>query len=314
MDSKVHLAYKDSRVDRVLTNVSKDYRPEGFICERVATPLPVDKYSGKLGSYGNAHLRLVSSRVHDRGKYEIIPTFDYNITDNYEVHPHGLGDYITKRDRREVEAPFEIQKDVTMGLSNLLMIEKEFSIANMLTTAANYSTTNTETLSGNAQFSDYANSDPVEKIKGAKVTIWQQSGIMATTLIAEYPVIEILRSHPKLANIYGLSGVRVQISEQQLMSALGLEEIIIAKAQYVNDAGTQGGFWGKDLILTHRAPTATRYQRTFAYYLTLKGEEKNIYRNTVTNPPGATEILADMTYNYILNHKDAGYLFKNAIA
>lgn len=310
----IQLAYKDSRVDRVLTGVSLDYRPEGHICDKVLTPLPVDKYSGKLGSYGTSHLQLVKTRVLDRGKYTIIPSYDYSVSTNYDVFTHGLGDIISKRDRAEIEAPFEIESDVTMGLKNLLLTEKEFLVSDMLRKASNYSTNNTETLSGNAQFSDYANSDPIFKIKEAKTKIWSASGVMATTMICEYPVLEILRSHPKLANVYGLSGVRVQISEQQLMSALGLREIIVGHAQYSNASGTQTGFWGKDIILTNRMPAAMRHQRTFGYYLSKKGEAENIYRERTTNPPGGTEILSDMNYNFMISNKDAGFLYKNAIA
>ena len=310
----VRLAYKDGRVDVPLRNVSEDYRPEGFIAERVLTPLSVPFYSGRLGSYGNSHLRLITTRVYDRGKYTIVPTYDYSLSTTYDLDVHGVGDTVSKRDRAEIQDPFEVESDVTMGLTNLLLNEKEYACSQLLRNTGSYESGMTETLSGTAQFNDYSNSDPIGKIKNAVVKIWSQSGMPCTTMILGYDVLETIRSHTKLANFYGQTGVKVQISEEQIKNAFSIPEIITAKAHYVNNSDTQTTFWGKDIILMARAPTPMRHQRTYGYYLTRDGEERNIYRNPIYNPPGGTEILADMTYQFLITHKACGYLIKNAIA
>ena len=316
MSNKLQLdsGYKSGRRDQVLTNVSIDYRPFGFIADRMGTPLMVDDYTGFLGSYGDAHLKLINSRVYDRGTFHVVPTFKYDISKTYEIITHGLKDFITKRDRREIRKPFDVQKDVVMGLESLLKIEKEYLCASIFRNTSSYESGNVMTLSGNAQWSDYTNSDPISDIKTAKTKVWKESGVEANTLELELPTLEILRSHPKLANIYGMSGVMVQISEQQLKNALGISDIVVSKAQYVNAAGTRGGFWGTDVVLYHRAPSAMLHQTTFAYNLGLKGDAQGVYRNPVNDPPESEMILCYKNYNYLIQNKGAGYLFKNAVA
>ena len=307
------MAYKNSRVDKVLTNVSIDYRPTGFIADKIATPLTVPKRTGFLGSYGDAHLQLIDSRVFDRGKVKIIPSFEYNISKTYNLITHGIGDYISYEDLREVEQPFDVEEDTVAGIKSLLTIEKEYLGSSLYRTAANYSSTNTETLTGTARFNHYSTSNPVQKVQEAKNKIWEKSGVEATTLIAELPVIETLRSHTALASVYGYTGTKATMTIQQLMSTFGLQEIIVAKAQYVNSAGTQGGFWGKDMIICNRMPRAMRHQKTFSYHMEQEGFQENVYRNRIDNPPGTQEILGVKVYNFNIMEQDAGYLFKNVI-
>lgn len=310
------MPYKNSRRDRVLENVSIDYRPEGFVCKDVLTPLPVNRFSGYFGKYGNAHLRLLATRVKDRGQYAVAPTFEYQITDQYRVHTHGIKDFITERDVKEVEQPFEVESDVVSGLKLLLMIEKEYAISQMLTTAANYNAGNTITLAAAAKFSNYGSnaSDPVKAINDAKTAIWQKTGVMANTIIIGWDTLEILRSHPKLANVYGNRGVMTKISVDQLRTALGIQNIVVASAQYVTDANSQTAFWGKDIVVCNRQPRAMKHQRTFGYYLTLRGMEERVFVKDQDDPPNSRRVLSDMTYDFMITNKDCGYLIKGAIA
>ena len=306
--------FKNSRVDKVLTNVSINFIPEGFICDQVLTPLPVDKWSGIIAGYGNAHLRLVSSMVFDRGAYHTVPTVERNLTRTYVIDNHGLKDYVTERDLEEVEQPFNARSEVTMGLRLLLMIEKENTIATVMRNAANYGTNGSITLSGNGQFSMRDMSDPVKTFQDAKVSVFQRSKKRANTAIIPWDVLEVLRSHPKITNVYGQSGNLRQISVEQLKSALGLQNIIVPMSAYVNAADEETLFWGKDVIVYHRAPSAMKHQRTFGYKLTKRGHESRVYTRVPEDIPNSECILSDTAYQYLITDARAGYLIKNAIA
>lgn len=308
------MPYKNSRVDQVLTNLSLDHRPMGFICDMVLTPLSVMKWSGKIGGYGNQHLRLKSSRVYDRGVYKTVQTVEYNTNTSYELVNHGLQDIVTERDREEVEAPFMIENDVTMGLADILKREKEYQISQLMRMTSTYKSGNTVTLSGNSQFSDFSNSDPTRIFSDAINQVVSASGVIPETAIIPYRVLQKLRSHPKLTGIYGSTGKFEQISVDQIKSALGIKEILVPYSQYVNDSGTLQFFWGKDVIVYNRAMSAAKYQRTFGYYITKSGHQSRVFRKDHPDIPNSIKILSDMAYNWQISESGAGYLIKNAIA
>ena len=313
-DNDIQLSdYKGGRKDSVLTQVSIDYQARGHICDKVSSLLKVDEFQGFLAEYGDAHLQLTDTRVWDRGKYQIIPSFDYKVSRTYRVLRHGLGDYYTEMDIGQIRPPFEVQKDIVNNLMSVVMIEKEYACAQMFITASNYNSTNTEALSGNAKFSDYTHSDPVGKVVGAMNKIFENSGVEATTLIGDYPVIQTLRAHPALGKFHGISGSRINLTDDQILAAFGLRELIVAKSKYGSPSNLNS-FWGKNLIVCNRMPTAERRQTTFSYRLEKKGMERRVHRNRINNPPNTQEILEDMTYNYMISQKDAGYLFTGVIA
>ena len=118
------MAYKNARVDSPLTNLSLNYIPKGFVSDMVLTPVSVPKWSGLIASYGDEHLQIYSTRVYDRGQYELVSTVNRSLSGTYVVHNHGLRDIVSERDYEEVELPFMARGDVTLGLRTLLMIEK----------------------------------------------------------------------------------------------------------------------------------------------------------------------------------------------
>jgi hypothetical protein len=66
--------------------------------------------------------------------------------------------------QREQENPVNLLRDTSIRLLETLKIERERTAAAALTTAATYGS-NTTTLSGTDQFSDYTNSNPEDIIE-----------------------------------------------------------------------------------------------------------------------------------------------------
>lgn len=308
------MPYRNSRVDKVLTNISLKYEPQGFICDMALTPLPVMKWSGIIASYGNAHLQLINTRVFDRGEYKVVPTVDRNLSNTYRIGNHGVRDYVTERDREEVEQPFDARRDVTRGLRNLLITEKEFAMQALLRNPANYPTTNKIQKSGTGQWNDAANSTPLQDIKVAKAAIFTQSKRMANAAIIPYDVLENLRFHPTVTDKYGASGQMKYASVEAVKAAIGIENIYVPMAAYVNSAGVETLFWGKDVIIYNRASGPMKDQRTFGYKLTKTGHESRVYSYQPEGIPNSDVILSDMAYQFQVLNYNAGYIIRDAIA
>ena len=308
------MAYAGARVDRVLVNVSDGHYPEGYICDQALTPLPVLQWTGIIAEYGDAHRQLLTTRVRDRGEYQLIDSIERSVTDTYVVENHGLKDIVTERAYEEVEAPFEARVDVVKGLKQLLMNEKEFEVANLLTTASNYPSGSSITLSGTSQFNDFANSTPLQVIANAQQVVLNSSGVMARSAIIPEQVLYFLRAHPTLTGIYGYTGIHKNLNAEQVREALGLDEILVPYSNYVNASGTTTFFWGKDIILFNRAKSPMKRQRTFGYKLIKKGHESRVFIKDNPSSPNGDVVFHDMAYKYIIRNSSAGYIIKNAVA
>lgn len=308
------MAYKDARVDIPLTNVSIRYQPEGFISEMVLTPLPAERWTGIIPSYGTDHLELHTTRLRDRGEYHLVCSVDRSVATTYAVNNHGLRDIVSERDYEEVKSPFRPRQDVVLGLKTLLMIEQENACQTLLRTASNYSSGNTVTLSGNAQWdSGDPASDPIANFREAMKKVWQGGHDKANCAIIPYDVYLALRFHPKLAGIYGQSGVFTPMAIQQLQNALGIDKILVPMAAY-NAGGTETALWGKDVVIFHAPKRAMRIQRPFGYRVFKTGHRNRVFVKDSPNAVNSDTIFVDTSYTYMLTHKDSGYLIKNAIS
>ena len=64
-----------SVVDLLLTGVSSQYIPNGYIAEQIFPFVPVDHYTGKLAKYGLDHVRVELSVAGGKGMYRRVDSF-----------------------------------------------------------------------------------------------------------------------------------------------------------------------------------------------------------------------------------------------
>lgn len=304
-------------IDPLLTDVSSAYIPVGCIADSLLPVLKFDQYTGKLGSYGSNHLRIEQNLVAGKGKYRVVESMTRS-TSGFEIEGHGLSGLVTKYDYKNVKDPFDAEKDETIGLSTLLMLEKEKALADALTAIATM--TQNTTLSGTSQFSDYTNSDPVTKFNVAKAAIRTGSGAVANVAIMDYAVAEMLRYHPQLLDMLGFKFAKPGgLGDAELARALNVDTVFIPNCVYNSAKEGQtavlASVWGKHIVFAQIPKAAAKYQISLGYNIRLDdGQPRKIFKQSVFNPPGSTEILCEDEYDLVLSNVLAGYLIKDAIA
>ncbi len=304
-------------IDPLLSNVSSAYVPDGCIADSLFPPLKFSQYTGKLGGYGKSHLRIENTVIGGKGKYRQVETITRTTT-GFEIEGHGLAGLVTKADYKNVIDPFDAEKDETMGLSTVLLLEKEKGLADSLTNTA-VLTQNTTLLAG-SQLSDYTNSDVVSVINTGKKAVRDGCGSIVNTMILEYYVAEILRYHPQLLDLLGFKFARPGgLSDQELAKALNIDNILIPNCMYNSAKEGQtdvlAPVWGKDIVLAQIPKSAQKYQISLGYNIRLDdGSPRKVYKQPVFNPPGATEILCEDEYDMLLSDVTAAYLIKAAVA
>lgn len=304
-------------VDKLLTGVSSAYVPKDFICEEVLPTIQSKQYSGLLGKYGTNHLRIENSVKGGRGKYRQVETRVYSTT-SYLIEGHGLEGFVSKEDYANVEEPFDAERDEVMGITTSLWIEKEYALASTLNNTS-VITQNT-TLSGTAQFNDYANSDVLGVVTTAKNTILNAAGVMPNLAVMDIYTWNIMRFHPQLLDQLGFKWDRPGgMQQDEIARALGVDKVLYSSARY--DSSKEGqaasltSVWGKGLVFMVSPDKAEIMQKSVGYLVRPIGSQpRKVYKETNFNPPGSTKVLVEDEYDMLISDATCAYLIANAVA
>lgn len=304
-------------VDKLLSNASQMLKPDGCVADLILPKMQSAQYSGKIGKYGNGHLRIANTLVGGKGRYRRMETITRS-SDGFYIESHGLEGIVTDEDYRNVEDPFDAEKDESLGLTSVLMLEKEKSLADSLTSTA--IVTQNVTLSGTSQFSDYANSDPLAKIVAGKKAVRDGSGGVVNTIIMEYDVAEMLRYHPAILDALGFKFAKPGgLSNDDLAKAFNVQRFIVPSCKYNSAAEGQAdvlaNVWGKHIVMAVLPEKAEKYQLTLGYEVALSGSVGwKVYKKPQDNPPDSTQIIVSGKYDQVLTNMGCAYLIKDAIA
>lgn len=312
------MAQTSAIIDKLLTNVSRGLfqADADFISESVLPSLSVAQDTGKIGSYGKSHLRVVNSLMGGRGMAPRIHT-DATSSDSYVIEDHGLEDIITRSDYRNVEKPFDAESDSVKFLQSMLWLGKEKALADALFSTTNM--TKNTTLTGTDQLSDYVNSDPLEVFKDARASVYTYGGRVANSCIMSWKVAETLRYHPQILENLGFNRVRAgQMSVDELARALSVDNLYIGKAVYNTTAqgqtDTLGAVWGNHILFYYAPKNPTLRDQSLGFLINPIGGNRKVYKYAVNNPPEANAILVTDSYDTVITDINCGYLIYNAIA
>lgn len=301
-------------IDVPLTNVSNMMKPSGLICEELLTPLKVKLASGILGKYGTSHMKLVDSRIVGRGAAPRVQLIERDVSQTYKMESHGLEGLVTADDYRNVEKPFNAEKDETEALSLNLLLAKEVGLAKALANVANG-----VTLSGPDKFSDLQNSDPIGVSDDAVKSIVQKSGKRPNLCIMDTLVFLALRRHPAIFERLGFKYNQAgNLSEANVAEALGVSEIKVAEGFY--DSAKRGQpaslarIWGAHLWWAYIEKSPQPYQTTGGYYLTYEGKvARGVSKEPTFNPQGGMKVLVTDDYCMLISDENCFYCAKTVI-
>lgn len=306
-------------VDKLLTNVSTGYVPEGYISEKILTPIKVVQTTGKIGNYTNNHLRIVNTVHKGKGPYQRLEALVVD-SQTYSIEDHGLTSIITDNDRRNFESPFDARRDTVMALTVAHWLAKEYGLATALTNPAII--TAGVTLSGNQQYSarEHADSDPIGDKLTADAAIRAATGRKSNKAIMNEETYDNLRFHHQLLHSMGFKydrpgGLRMD----ELAMVLELEEILIGRAVYNNakegQADSLAFIWPKDVIYFRGENSPGLMQKTLGYNITKAGTSPREIRRWQNNEPFDSETIACAdNYDHMIVQAAAAYLIQDAIA
>lgn len=237
-------------IDPVLTQVAQGYQNAQVVYPALFPIVPVGARGGKIIAFGREDFRLYNTGRTPGANTRRV-NYGYQGA-SYALEQHAL----------EGQVPFELLQDANAvpGIDmarvavnktqNIVDLAAEKAAADLATNPANYAAGNKVTLSGTSQWSDHANSDPVNDVETAKEAVRAKIGRRPNTMVIAAAVESQLRQHPKIIDRIKYTGRDVPTPEL-LASLFGLNRVVVGDAVYEDASGNLVDCWGTSVVLAY---------------------------------------------------------------
>lgn len=240
----------DYVVDPLLTNLSVGYKNNALIADQLFPRLTVESEKGFYYTFNKVDQFTVEKDLRTGIARANRVGWNMSKASYGPLIEHSLESGISKEDKR-ILGEETARRKATELVTNKILLRHEIDVNAKLKDTAII--TQTQTLSGTSQFSDYTNSDPIGKVATAVDTIKATAiaGGNRIVLVMGYQVWRILRNHTKLVSRLGNAAMITLLSKQQVAQLLEVDDIIVAEGFQNTAAEGQAGslsyIWGKDL-------------------------------------------------------------------
>lgn len=298
-----------------LKRIVQGYEPPEFVSGRIFPEIKVPGTPLRLKKFGKDMFKRYQSRRAELASSNIVGMVGPEYLD-VTIEPR---DNVRQFDKEHTDTP--ITNDLKIRLAKLakqgVMMDVEIENAERLFDVNNYPTGNKITLSGTDQFSDFTNSEPIQVVDDAKITMSKKIGKEPNLMTLPKDVFDKIKWHPQLM-VKSVTGEDTAATIERLQERFGIEEIVIAASLKLNETTNEFEWiWTKDIFLgyVNPNPKPSVEEISFGYRLRIEGYPK------VDDGPDdkidRTKIEAkrynDRFEDAILG-AEAGYLIKAAIA
>lgn len=315
-------------VDAILTNASVAYiqSADNFIANKVFPIVPVDKQSDLYFKYTKEDWFRDDATVRADGAEAAVAGYGLT-TDSYYADVYAVKKAIGDQLMANFDSPLDPLRDGAKFTAQLIMnrMEAQF-VSDFIKTGVwgtDYTGVSGAPSAGEfKQWSDLANSDPIQDIEAAKTKILSTTGFEANKLVLGYSVYATLRNHPDIIDRVKYTGRDVP-DTQYLAQLFGLDEVLVAKAVKNTAAeGQTGSFsftFGKSALLVHSAPNPGLLMPSAGYSFQWRGVSEGLGLTVGTKQyrleqNAATYVESQIAFANKLVAADLGAYFATAVA
>lgn len=302
-------------ISAALSNISIAYKNTGYIGDLIFPLVPVDKKSDYFYTWDKKYwfTNHVTLRApggdYQRGGFTVSST-------EYLCKNRALGYNIPRETVANQDAVIDLEKKGSDWLADQFMLDREASLAAKILGASAW--TSSTTLSGNSQWSDYENSDPINDVATGIETMQQLTGLKPNLAIIGHQVWTKIRRHPDLLDIYKYTEQAV-LTKEQVAKSLDIDNILVGEAiQDTQDENlTMSGsyIWGKYCLLLYVPPAPGIDVASAGYTFVWKNDGYTIAIKKVSDDLHNSDVLlGDHAYDQKITAADLGYEVINAVA
>lgn len=260
--------------------------------------------------------RILNTQIASNGS---IPETSIDLTfSTYAEVPYGAKQVVDLNAVAQSGDAVDLMAAHMAAVQSDLVISRESRVATLLTTSGNY--TATSALAGTNRWDVGPATSTADPIKDIRITAKASAtvGTKLNALAASTPVLEYLRTHPKVIAAAGASSSARVVSDDELKRVLGLDFIFEGAAKY-DTAGNTGTasydfLWGKVCALLTVKPGAGLNQQCFSKTFRHTPLTFREVADDTRGVRGMVELIGTMEDDEVVTMADAGYLYTAVIS
>lgn len=272
-------------VNKQLTNFSLRYSNAGMIADIIAPRIPVAKDSDIYYLYGRQNFRIDDAKRAAGTPANQVDALNIDSTPSYVCEWFALKDLVTDDDRRNSDAPLNIDVDTTENITEKILLGREKRVADLVTALATWGTTGA-TLSGtqqwnNASFDSDSKTDAIEvRIDTAKEQVRAAIGADPNTIIIPAAVAKVVKRDPEVRELVKYTDNSLLVNGD-LPPRLWNMRVLVPGSIY--DSAEEGqtfsgaDVWGKHVVVMYCAPNP-RSLKTMTALLTMEAVARETRR------------------------------------
>lgn len=203
----------------------------------------------------------------------------------------------------------------TSLLTGLVQLAREIRVANTVFNTATYPGGNQVTLSGTSQWSDFANSKPLDALLAAlDLPLFRPN-----TVVYGQAAWTKIRQHPHFVQaVYGTAQNSGVITRQQLADLLEVRQVVVG-AGFVNtakkgQAASMARVWGKHCALLYVGQDLADAGQPCFGFTAQFGDRVAMTRESSKGLRGGQQLRSGESVKEVISANDAGYFFQNVVA
>lgn len=306
--------------DPILTNLGLAYKNADYVAEEFLPTAPVATQSGKLWIYDRGRFRAsTNGGKRAEGANSEEARLNFTLGGQFFCEDHAKKVFVT--DEEEMNARVtgrDPYADATEHVTDMQLVDREIAAASILTTTANYASGNFTTLSGNSQWNDYANSNPITAVRAAISVVHSKLFVNVNKILLPRVVFDALVDHPAFQDRIKYTQLGV-VTTDLLARVWGVDKVVVAGAgkntAAAGQADSMSYIWGKHVVLSYVDPSQAEKVLTFGRNYQWKAPIVERLRGTdQQDRRGEYVRRGDAYYDQEIISNEAGYVFRNAIA
>ena len=269
-----------------LTNISIAYmqKASDFVAAQVFPIVPVEKKSDSYYSYTKNDWFRDEAKERAPGTETAGGGYNLNSDATYNCKTWGFHKDVPWDIRNNADAGINMDRDATEFVTQRLLIRRERLFADNYFKASvwgkDYTGVAANPVAGQfIQWSDYANSNPIDDIKNGRLYVKSITGMRVNTLLIGEEVFEALKQHPDIIDRYKYTQAGV-ITADLIARVFEVDKLVVAGAVYATNAeGATEAYsfiHGKKALLCYSAPAPSLLAPSAGYIFAWKNLANNM--------------------------------------
>lgn len=295
-------------VDPVLSSLAIGYSNASYIADALFPMARAPKEGAQVPKHNKQAFKVFSTNRALRAKSNRLDPEDRDFIP-FTLEEHDLSVPMDYREEDESD-DLDVEQANTFLAMEGIGLRRELAAAQLAFNPASYAGTNVEALASGEKW-DIATNNPLTLLTHGGTIIRKGIARRPNKVACGADAFDVMKNNPFILERMASNQLGV-LTPQLLAQILGVQEVVVGDAIYVDDAGVAQDIWPDDVLMYYgrpAGPTGKRsvYEPNYGYTVYKKNVEVDKY---VEEGGKIKNVRATMIYKTLLVGADAGFLIK----